>query len=1765
LGDRLDLSYKRIDEVRFYLTVLFDDIGASNEIDRFPSHLTMAQWYRFWFTGEPDVEFESLDKEPPSLKITIPYQYPENLRKDFRYFRYQAEKDFEDLKIIFVLEQTLREQKNNENYAISIIRRENKTKSVASQKQESYIKVRGLNCPNERLLYCLKKICEKSKDPNNLDSVKKKIQADLFKKFSGKLPDRKTIFPCDVENPWDQCILIYLVEEVFKKNNDQYSYPDWQKKSIKSIENVRRVLCNCNKKINDTEMTEDEKKMSQYIAELMKDDGKNKTMLGLSNSAQKGLNTWKDKIEKTVSNIQQKEPFYMAGNTRYIPASMDVAYLLNLFRHHPDEYLSTKHISNISGLDEVRITTHCNKLKHEGLILYNGKNKTYSINLNKYPEVERILKIFDTRRAELVSMVRDIKNFKKPLALCSSLNETNLPTGIKGLDQIFSPCNDKFQGLPLRKSILLLGPPGSGKTTLALEIIQQIRLRRFPDETALYLTFEEDIQRILENFQSFGWTHEDMTPCVKSLCTLQSGEYLGNPEKFLEHFLNILDDGFAPDLVAIDNLGYFLQLVPAEVSREIFNRLIRVFSVRNITSLLLGEIIPGHVGFESYDVDGVINLGYKDGRRWIEITKMRGREFASGKHPFKIKVNLDENNYPLEPSIQVFPNIQMHMDIGQYYREKAKQIERVNGGKPVVPGTKVEEPSILSSGIKGLDDLLPLFSVEEGRKNGFERGEAILVIGSPGSGKTLLGLHFLKDCINSSNNEERGLWISFENDLKGLSLATRSFEKKAGLDSLIEEMKTEKKAKFNFYAPAQLEPDELVNFILEECKKGLSRLVLDSVTDLEQIFPTELEFKTFMTSLVQILREKKITTMFLYRTKSFFGKAEDIGRVLASVVDTIICLKVLEIQNALQKGLFLLKVRGREHRSRLISLEFKEEEGVIVSDRGWTMSGLISGEAGEIREPRVSVKLFFENRNERLINSLIVKEYNRRFKGGQTTFIHVMKPQIYSEFWSFKGSSGAGHSNVRVVSLCDYWATLFNRQGKLYNLWDYVSSGTRQLVRREEFWRRCSIYSYKDHAFKIFAVPNYVDVGVLAYCKEIKNLASFWGLVNNNGIPIEYNNQQPEELIEKEVRNNLRKLTWNMLNPENNDNLTKVLNEIDEKYNEELKNSSDKLPHRYLFAMPALSDTPAFVSFFLELYWSFGGAIFDFRKVFDNYAKSCKDKYENSIKSSKKKGEKPGGVGQNINFPQSSPGTDKDTNESETQKKDEIHSLYEFQFFSTDELQKSKMKFIAEILTLIPERVLNSAIQQIKKKERNLIGNICRHGDLLFYELLSFERTSITTVKEKPATPDKEESYRMAKRESAVTNTKDPLKGFIELIKDEQSDECPINTFIKYLYEWITKDDIWNKQTHLIRSLKIAQNLIIKIIKTDNRNKDEQKDLLLILYNILSRIVTNRERYEILLKWHYTVYQGGSVLSDIINIGKESKYSINTLEFLYQLVKTGIAPNPHRGDFTEQAYLARKWSGDIAPESKLTPSCDIIDPLDLHAPTEAYEYDERNELRNKMSPAMKNVKIKHRRDSHGIVPLPAFDRVGTAAPSLKKTNVHSGKWSYSVLGLWSLGITIPAVSPEIGWIFIDALTEDKFVEMRARRGLGLPAKVSAYNHTTIYNAQPDIYGTFDANGKVKEEGKGIVQYYQIATQDNPEFAPKEKNDGIIYRTRERASIPYYFKIEEILSKEFSRFFDPSFFENIPEDNVERKEIIAKILDRINNRIRNFLEAELKKQ
>ncbi|MBW8832916.1 MAG: hypothetical protein JF606_26705 [Burkholderiales bacterium] len=79
-----------------------------------------------------------------------------------------------------------------------------------------------------------------------------------------------------------------------------------------------------------------------------------------------------------------------------------------------------------------------------------------------------------------------------------------VPTGISGFDEITGG------GLPRGRTTLLLGGPGSGKTMFAVQVL--VHGIRSCDEPGIFVAFDETPERIVANFEGFGWNLGPMQP-----------------------------------------------------------------------------------------------------------------------------------------------------------------------------------------------------------------------------------------------------------------------------------------------------------------------------------------------------------------------------------------------------------------------------------------------------------------------------------------------------------------------------------------------------------------------------------------------------------------------------------------------------------------------------------------------------------------------------------------------------------------------------------------------------------------------------------------------------------------------------------------------------------------------------------------------------------------------------------------------------------------------------------------------------------------------------------------------------------------------------------------------------------------------------------------------------------------------------------------------------------------------------------------------------
>jgi len=121
----------------------------------------------------------------------------------------------------------------------------------------------------------------------------------------------------------------------------------------------------------------------------------------------------------------------------------------------------------------------------------------------------------------------------------------------------------------------------------------------------------------------------------------------------------------------------------------------------------------------------------------------------------------------------------------------------------------------IKSGIKGLDKLVA---------GGFPKGHSILVCGTPGTGKTILGLQYLHKGI--TDFDQNGLFVSVEDHPYRLKNYAACFGWDFGAH--------EKAKRFSFLkVPIDQKGYHIVNKIAEAAKKvKAERMVLDSLSAL---------------------------------------------------------------------------------------------------------------------------------------------------------------------------------------------------------------------------------------------------------------------------------------------------------------------------------------------------------------------------------------------------------------------------------------------------------------------------------------------------------------------------------------------------------------------------------------------------------------------------------------------------------------------------------------------------------------------------------------------------------------------------------------------------------------------------------------------------------------------------------------------------------------------------------------------------------------------
>jgi circadian clock protein KaiC len=479
-----------------------------------------------------------------------------------------------------------------------------------------------------------------------------------------------------------------------------------------------------------------------------------------------------------------------------------------------------------------------------------------------------------------------------------------LQTGVPGLDQILGG------GLPEFSFNLIAGAPGSGKTTLAQQMMFALS---GPDRPALYFTVVgEPPLKMLRYQQQFSFFDMARVNASVRYVNLSQEVVGGSLETLLGRIVQEVEAA-SPGVVVVDSFRTVAQAARTQTGDLDLQHFVQRLAVRltswEATTFLVGEYQPSET--EQNPVftvaDGLLWLDQNIDRnsmvRKLQIMKMRGQAPIPGLHTFRIT----------NDGIQVFPRVIVGPE------GKVRPAVTVGKGKP-----KPRER--LSIGVKGLDGMLG---------GGIPDGYSVLLAGPSGSGKSVLATQFI---VDGARRDEPGIIAVFE---KRPSEYTEAGPKGLRFDELVRE----RKVGVIHSRPLDLSIDEMLNEIVEAIHRlKARRLVIDSLSGFElALAPTFREdFRESLYRMVAVLTGMGITMMMTAELEDSYMDLRFSPHGTAFLTDAIIMQRYIALKGQLRRIMAVVKVRGSAHSKDMRAFEITEQ-GIVMGETLGKYEGLLTG------------------------------------------------------------------------------------------------------------------------------------------------------------------------------------------------------------------------------------------------------------------------------------------------------------------------------------------------------------------------------------------------------------------------------------------------------------------------------------------------------------------------------------------------------------------------------------------------------------------------------------------------------------------------------------------------------------------------------------------------------------------------------------------------------------------------------------------------------
>jgi KaiC domain protein len=214
-----------------------------------------------------------------------------------------------------------------------------------------------------------------------------------------------------------------------------------------------------------------------------------------------------------------------------------------------------------------------------------------------------------------------------------------IDVGIEGLDAMIQ------EGVPERSTIAVVGGAGTGKTTFALQFVQQAIEQ---DGRAVYITLEETRDGILDSARQKGWDFagavEDGRLAVLDMDPTEMANSLTSIRSELPHLVA----EFGADRLVLDSVSLLEMMYDDQATRrtEIYN-FTRALEAAGVSTLVTSEAAQetpyaSRFGIIEYLTDAVFVLRYvrpeqfQETRLAVEIQKIRDANHSRETKPYAI-------------------------------------------------------------------------------------------------------------------------------------------------------------------------------------------------------------------------------------------------------------------------------------------------------------------------------------------------------------------------------------------------------------------------------------------------------------------------------------------------------------------------------------------------------------------------------------------------------------------------------------------------------------------------------------------------------------------------------------------------------------------------------------------------------------------------------------------------------------------------------------------------------------------------------------------------------------------------------------------------------------------------------------------------------------------------------------------------------------------------------------------------------------------------